>query len=297
MKNKLTREERSIAWADHAALGPYSLWAVLFILVPLVFVAYYAFTDNNFQFTLENIQRFFTATSQVMQDDGSTQEVHTYLVIFWRSLKLAVISTLICLVMAYPLAYIMARAEEKVQKTFMTIIMIPMWMNFLIRTYAWMTILQDTGILNTLIGKLGLGPVHIIGTETAVIIGMVYDYFPYMVLPIYSVLAKLDGRLLEAARDLGCNGFSVLRRVILPLSMPGVVSGITMVLVPSISTFYISQKLGNGKFFLIGDAIEGQYVANNLHFAAAIAFILMVILLVCMAVVKYVTNRYVYGGE
>ena len=160
-----------------------------------------------------------------------------------------------------------------------------------------MTILQDTGILNSLIGKLGLGPVHIIGTETAVIIGMVYDYFPYMVLPIYSVLAKLDGRLLEAARDLGCNGFSVLRRVILPLSMPGVVSGITMVLVPSISTFYITQKLGNGKFFLIGDAIEGQYVANNLHFAAAIAFILMVILLVCMAVVKYVTNRYVYGGE
>lgn len=138
---------------------------------------------------------------------------------------------------------------------------------------------------------------HIIGTETAVIIGMVYDYFPYMVLPIYSILAKLDGRLLEAARDLGCGSLSVLRRVIIPLSMPGVISGITMVLIPSISTFYISQKLGNGKFFLIGDAIEGQYVANNLHFAAAIAFILMLILLACMTAVKYVTARYVYGGD
>ena len=179
----------------------------------------------------------------------------------------------------------------------MTLIMIPMWMNFLIRTYAWMTILQDTGIVNSLLAAVGLGPVHVIGTETAVIIGMVYDYFPYMVLPIYSVLAKLDGRLLEAARDLGCNSGSVLRRVVLPLSLPGVISGITMVLIPSISTFYISQKLGSGKFFLIGDAIEGQYVANNLHFAAAIAFILMLILLVGMAVMKYFTTKRVYGGE
>ena len=199
--------------------------------------------------------------------------------------------------MGYPIAYIMAQAKERTQKTMVTLIMIPMWMNFLIRTYAWMTILQDTGILNGFLSTLGIGTVHIIGTEAAVIIGMVYDYFPYMVLPIYSILAKLDNRLLEAARDLGCGSLSVLRRVIIPLSMPGVISGITMVLIPSISTFYISQKLGNGKFFLIGDAIEGQYVANNLHFAAAIAFILMLILLVCMAVVKYVTARYVYGGD
>ena len=178
-----------------------------------------------------------------------------------------------------------------------TLIMIPMWMNFLIRTYAWMTILQDTGIMNGLLYALGIGTVHVIGTEAAVIIGMVYDYFPYMVLPIYSILAKLDGKLLEAARDLGCGTLSVLRRVVFPLSLPGVISGMTMVLIPSISTFYISQKLGNGKFFLIGDAIEGQYVANNLHFAAAIAFILMLILLVGMTVMKYVTTRYVYGGE
>ncbi len=279
------------------ALVPYSIWALLFILVPLVFIGYYAFTDNSFNFTMEHFTRFFTATSSVTADDGTTQEVRTYLLIFMRSLKLAVISTAICLLLGYPLAYIMSRAKEQTQKTMMTLIMIPMWMNFLIRTYAWMTILQDTGILNNLLQKVNLGPIHIIGTETAVIIGMVYDYFPYMVLPIYSIMAKMDVKLLEAARDLGCGSFSVLRRVVFPLSLPGVVSGITMVLIPSISTFYISQKLGNGKFYLIGDAIEGQYVANNLHFAAAIAFILMVILLAAMALVKYVAGRCVYGGE
>ena len=212
--------------------------------------------------------------------------MHTYLLIFARSLKLAVISTFICLLMGYPAAYIISRASPRTQKIMITLIMIPMWMNFLIRTYAWMTILQDTGILNSLLGLIGLGPVHIIGTEAAVVIGMVYDYFPYMILPIYSVMAKMDAKLIEAARDLGCNSAGVLRRVVWPLSLPGVISGITMVLIPSISTFYISQKLGNGKFYLIGDAIEGQYVANNLHFAAAIAFILMVILLFGMALMQ-----------
>jgi len=292
-----TPEPKRRSGGMNIALAPYSLWSLLFIVVPLIFVAYYAFTDDNFRFTTENITRFFTATSELKADDGTISEVRTYLVIFMRSLKLAVISTFICLLMGYPMAYIMARAKERTQKTLVTLIMIPMWMNFLIRTYAWMTILQDTGILNSLLGLIGIEPVHIIGTETAVIIGMVYDYFPYMILPIYSIMAKMDLRLLEAARDLGCNSFSVLRRVIFPLSLPGVISGITMVLIPSISTFYISQKLGNGKFFLIGDAIEGQYIANNLHFAAAIAFILMIILLVCMALVKYITARCFYGGE
>ena len=292
-----TSRNSQMAGTYRAALAPYSVWSFLFVLVPLIFIAYYAFTDNSFSFTTENITRFFTATSNMVQEDGSTREVRTYLLIFMRSLRLAVISTLVCLLMGYPIAYIMARAGEKAQKTMVTLIMIPMWMNFLIRTYAWMTILQDTGIINGILGKFGISPIHIIGTETAVIIGMVYDYFPYMVLPIYSILAKLDGKLLEAARDLGCGTLSVLRRVVFPLSLPGVISGMTMVLIPSISTFYISQKLGNGKFFLIGDAIEGQYVANNLHFAAAIAFILMLILLVGMTVMKYVTTRYVYGGE
>lgn len=271
---------------ERLILAPYSVWAALFIVVPLLFVAYYAFTDQSFNFTLDNISRFFTAKSTVADDSGAEKEVYTYLLIFWRSLKLAAISTLICLLTGYPAAYIISRSTPKVQKIMITLIMIPMWMNFLIRTYAWMTILQDTGIFNGLTGLLGLPPIHIIGTEAAVVIGMVYDYFPYMILPIYSVMAKMDIKLIEAAKDLGCNGLGVLRRVIFPLSLPGVISGITMVLIPSISTFYISQKLGNGRFYLIGDAIEGQYVANNLHFAAAIAFIMMVVLLACMALMQ-----------
>ena len=288
MRTKATRLQRLL-------LYPYGLWALLFILVPLVFIAYYAFTDNAFAFTTANITRFFTATSAVAAEDGTVSEVHTYLLIFARSLKLAVISTLICLLLGYPAAYIISRCNSKVQSTLITIIMIPMWMNFLIRTYAWMTILQDTGILNSALTALGLGPLHIIGTESAVVIGMVYDYLPYMILPIYSVMAKLDVKLIEAARDLGCNGFSTLRRVIWPLSLPGVLSGVTMVLIPSVSTFYISQKLGSGKFFLIGDAIEGQYVANNLHFAAAIAFVMMIVLLAAMGLLRALTDRKVMG--
>ena len=280
------RENDGLRLARRAALFPYGLWALLFMLVPLVFVAYYAFTDNDFRFTTANIVRFFTATSVV---DGVT--TRTYLLIFWRSLKLALISTLVCFLMGYPIAYILSRAPLRLQKVLITLIMIPMWMNFLIRTYAWMTILQDTGILNSLLRALSLRPVPIIGTEGAVVIGMVYDYFPYMILPIYSVMVKMDPKLEEAARDLGCDSFGVLRRVTFPLSLPGVISGITMVLIPSISTFYISQKLGNGKFYLIGDAIEGQYAANNLHFAAAIAFILMVILLIAMAFMQRYANR------
>ena len=287
-KTSQLRERRSLI--QRLALAPYSVWALLFIVVPLIFVAYYAFTDNNYRFTTENLSRFFTATSQV--NDGETvKEVHTYLLIFVRSLKLAVISTAICLLMGYPFALMISRASARTQGILITLIMIPMWMNFLIRTYAWMTILQDTGILNGFLGWLHLGKIHIIGTEGAVVIGMVYDYFPYMILPIYSVMAKMDVKLIEAARDLGCSGAGVLRRVIWPLSLPGVISGVEMVLIPSISTFYISQKLGNGKFYLIGDAIESQYVANNLHFAAAIAFILMLVLLVGMALLQRMANK------
>ena len=281
---------RAQSLIQRLALAPYSVWAAIFIVVPLIFVAYYAFTDNDFKFTTENLARFFTATSLVSEGE-TAREVHTYLLIFVRSLKLAVVSTLICLLMGYPFALMISRASAKVQGILITLIMIPMWMNFLIRTYAWMTILQDKGILNGLLAWLGLGRIHIIGTESAVVIGMVYDYFPYMILPIYSVMAKMDVKLIEAARDLGCSGAGVLRRVIWPLSLPGVISGVEMVLIPSISTFYISQKLGNGKFYLIGDAIEGQYVANNLHFAAAIAFILMLVLLVGMAFLQRAANK------
>ena len=292
-KNSLRAQKGLI---QRLVLTPYSVWALLFIIVPLLFVAYYAFTDNNYQFTTRNILRFFTETSPVLRG-GEMRETYRYLLIFGRSLKLAVISTLICLLAGYPFAYMLARAPAKVQSVLITIIMIPMWMNFLIRTYAWMTILQDKGIILNTLRLLGLElkDFHLIGTETAVVIGMVYDYFPYMILPIYSVMAKMDVKLIEAAHDLGCNGAGVLRRVIWPLSLPGVISGINMVLVPSISTFYISQKLGNGMFYLIGDAIEQQYVANDLHFAAAIAFILMVVLLVCMALMQRAANRRAYA--
>ena len=282
--NTAVREKASVM--QRMLSAPYTVWAMLFILVPLVFIAYYAFTDDNFNFTFDNISRFFNAISEITAADGSVTKVRTYILIFRRSVRLAIISTLICFLLGYPIAYIISRMKPKTQKTMITVIMIPMWMNFLIRTYAWMTILQDTGILNTFLGRLGIGPFHIIGTQSAVVIGMVYDYLPYMILPVYSVMAKLDVKLVEAAYDLGCNSLGVLRRVIFPLTVPGVISGITMVLIPSVSTFYISQKLGSGKFFLIGDAIEGQYIANNLHFAAAIAFIMMIVLLAAMAVLR-----------
>ena len=163
-------------------------------------------------------------------------------------------------------------------------------MNFLIRTYAIMTLLQDTGILNTLLGVLGIEPIHIIGTETAVVIGMVYDYLPYMILPIYSVMAKMDPRLTEAAADLGCNRFAILRKVVFPLSISGVISGITMVFVPSISTFYISQKLGGVDTLLIGDVIEQHYVSSNYNMTASLSFVLMVILIVGLAIVNHYTD-------
>ena len=288
-----TRKQRSFC---RTALTPYTVWAVIFIMVPLGFIAFYAFTDSGFHFTLNNIVRFFTTISSMENSVGTNIEVRTYLLIMWRSLKLAFISTVICLMIGYPLAVRITKAGKKKQNILINLIMIPMWMNFLIRTYAWMTILQDSGIINSIISKIGIDPIHIIGTETAVIIGMVYDYLPYMVLPIYSVLIKTDDNLIDAAKDLGCNDRHVFKRIIFPLSIPGILSGITMVLIPSVSTFYISQKLGNGKFFLIGDAIEGQYVANNLHFAATMALILMVILMILMGIIKYMTGKFVYGG-
>ena len=279
MKNKNAVSARS-GFIQRILLTPYSVWALLFIVVPLFFIAFYAFTDSQMHFTLDNMRRVFTYR---ISEDAATPY---YIMVFGRSFKLAVISTLICLLLGYPFAYRIAHASAKVQSILITVIMIPMWMNFLIRTYAWMVILQDKGILNSGLSLLGLGPIHVIGTETAVIIGMVYDYLPYMILPIYSVMAKMDNKLLEAAKDLGCNSFGVLRRVIWPLSLPGVISGVNMVLIPSVSTFYISQKLG-GKMKLIGDEIEEKYANFDFNGAAAIAFIMMVLLLVVMALLQH----------
>ena len=265
------RDNRSLL--QRYAAAPHILWAVLFIIAPLIFVAYYAFTDAGGAFTLANIGEFFTPG---------------YLKIFLRSVKLSIIATAICLIIGYPIAYCISRCKPKTQRVLVLLIMLPMWMNFLIRTYAIMVLVQDTGVINSVLGAIGLGPIHILGTETAVIIGMVYDYLPYMILPIYSVMSKLDYRLVEAAADLGCNGFNVLRKVILPLSLSGVISGVTMVLVPSISTFYISQKLGGVDTLMIGDMIEQQYAASNYNMTASLSLVLMLILLVGLAIV----NRY-----
>lgn len=256
--------------------APYLLWSVLFIIAPMIMVVYYAFTDRNGDWTLANI----TALGAYSQT-------------FIRSIWYAFVATLICLVIAYPLAYIMSRSSMSKQRTIMMLVMLPMWMNFLIRTYSWITLLANTGIINTLLSKISIGPLHMINTPGAVILGMVYNFLPYMILPIYSIMSKLDYRLVEAAQDLGCNSFGVLKRVIFPLSLPGVISGITMVFVPSVSTFYISQKLGGGKYLLVGDSIEMQFQsAYNYNLGASLSLVLMVMIIICMIIMnKFADNE------
>ncbi len=249
--------------------APYVLWAAIFIVVPLLIVVYYSFTDADGAFTLENIK-----------------SLADYKEVFLLSVEYSIIATIITLVIAYPFAYIMSRKRESTQRIMMMLVMLPMWMNLLIRTYSWMNILEKNGIINNLLAMIGLEPLKMIGTPGAVIFGMIYNYLPYMILPIYSVMAKIDPSVLEAAEDLGSNSLSKLRRIIIPMSMPGVVSGITMVFVPSVSTFYISQKLG-GKIMLVGDAIEKQIQSlYNYNLGAALSLVLMVMILLSMALMK-----------
>ncbi len=255
-----------------AAAAPHIVWSVLFIVAPLLFVMYYAFTDADGGFTLQNFADLATAE---------------YLEIFLRSACFAFLATVICLVIAYPIAYFISKASPKAQKILIILTMLPMWMNFLIRTYSWMAILEDTGLINSFLSLFGIGPVHMINTAGAVILGMVYNFLPYMILPIHSVLSKLDPKLIEASADLGCNPFRTLIHIILPMSRSGIISGITMVFVPSISTFYISQKLGGGNFDLIGDTIERQFQsAYNYNLGAAISFVLMILILISMSIMN-----------
>lgn len=270
----IRKDNRSLL--QRYAAAPHIVWAMLFIIAPLIFVVYFAFTDAGGSFTFANVAEFFTPT---------------YLKIFGRSVKMSLIATAICLLIGYPIAYFISRCKPKTQRILNMLLMLPMWMNFLIRTYAIMVLIQDTGIINQALGHFGIGPFHIIGTEGAVILGMVYDYLPYMILPIYSVMAKLDYRLVEAASDLGCNGFGVLRKVIFPLSLSGVISGVTMVLVPSISTFYISQKLGGLDTLMIGDVIETQYIARNYNMTASLSLVLMLILLIGLVIVNHYSDQ------
>ncbi|MBQ9890134.1 MAG: ABC transporter permease [Firmicutes bacterium] len=259
--------------AQRSVIAPHVVWSVLFIIAPLLFMLFYAFTGPDGSFTFENVSRLFTGN---------------YVLIFVNSLCLALIATVICLIIAYPLAYVFTKLTPKWQKICMLLLMIPLWMNFLITTYSWMTILEDTGIINTILGKIGLS-VHMINTPGAVVVGMVFCYLPYMVLPIYSVMSGIDHKLIEASQDLGASSRQVLTKVVLPLSVPGVISGITMVFVPQVSTFYISQKLGGGTFQLIGDTIESYFtgVSVNYHFGAALSLILMVLIIISMGVMNH----------
>ena len=250
--------------------APYLVWAALFIIVPIGMVAYYAFTDSEGAFTLAN-----------------NADIGKYTDTFILSIWLGLLATVICLLIAYPLAYIMAQKGPEKQSTMTMLIMLPMWMNFLLRTYSWMTILEDYGLINTLITSIGLEPLQLINTRGAVVLGMVYNFLPYMILPIYTVMLKTDRSLVEAAQDLGGNKLDVFRNVTIPLSVPGVVSGFTMVFVPSVSTFYISQKLGGTGTILIGDIIETQFqTANNFHLGASLSFVLMILIFICLAVMN-----------
>ena len=260
--------------------APYHVWAAIFIVVPLIFVLYYSVTDADGNFSMQYIM-----------------DIGKYKDIMLNSIWLGFIATVISLLMAYPLAYIMARSKANVQRTMMMLVMLPMWMNLLIRTYSIMILMQDTGIINTVLTNLGLSPMHMINTKGAVVLGMVYNYIPYMILPLYSVMAKLDYSLVEAAQDLGANKFTVIKNVVIPHSLPGIASGFTMVFVPSVSTFYISKKLGGNTFSLIGDIIEMQFKsANNYNLGAALSMVLMVLIIICMMVMNHFTGDDDDGG-
>ena len=269
---------------------PYVIWMALFVVAPIIMVVIYAFSASVGGFTLDNFAK-----------------MGTYTVVFTRSFKLALIATAICVLIGYPVSYKMSKEGPRFQRLAMVLIMLPMWMNFLLRTYSWMAILENNGLLNQLFRKIGLIALYnnifgtdisffrMINTQGAVVLGMVYNYLPFMILPIYSVIVKLDHSLIEAARDLGANSVQVFRRVILPLSLPGVLSGITMVFVPSVSTFAISKMLAGGTEMLLGDLIEQQYMggAYNPYLGAAISLVMMVIVVICMVVM----NRFGEGEE
>lgn len=269
---------------------PYVGWMSIFVVAPIIIMVVYAFSTAAGDFSLENFAR-----------------MGTYTAVFTRSFKLAIIATLIALLIGYPVSYMLSKEGPQVQRIAMVLIMLPMWMNFLLRTYAWMSLLENTGLLNRFFEAIGLFDLingifgtnleyfKMINTQGAVVLGMVYNFLPFMILPIYSVIVKLDHRLIEAARDLGADSATVFRRVTLPLSLPGVLSGITMVFVPAVSTFAISQLLGGGKQLLLGNLIEMQFkgTAYNPQLGSAVALVMMLVVVVCMTVM----NRFGEGEE
>ena len=263
MKNKRS-------WFERVASAPYIVWSAIFIIAPLIFVAYFAFTDRDGAFTLDNLT-----------------SLSSYSETFVMSLGFSLIATTVCLLIGYPLAYCMSRTSEKTRSILMVLLMLPMWISLLIRTYSLMALLDNGGLVSTFLTSLGFEKLTFIGTDAAVILGMIYDFLPYMVLPIYTALIKIDRRYFEASADLGCNSLQTILKVTLPLTTPGIVSGITMVFVPSISTFYISQKLGGGSFDLLGDTIERQFQNQiTYHTGAAISLVMMILILISLAVMN-----------
>ena len=259
------------------AAVPHSVWVVMFIAAPMLFVLYFAFTDANGQFSFSNIT-----------------ELGQYGNVFILSIAFALIATVVCLLIGYPLAYFMSKQSPRAQKILMVLVMLPMWFNLLIRTYALMALLDNGGLINSMLENIGLSRLPIVGTNFGVILGMVYDFLPYMVLPIFTSMTKLDKRYIEASHDLGCNGWQTMTRVIMPLTASGVISGITMVFVPSISTFYISQKLGAGKIDLVGDTIERLFQNESTYgVGAAISLVMMILILISVGVM----NRFSDDGH
>ena len=258
-----------------ASSYPYVAWALLFVAIPLGLIVYFALTDAAGSFTLDNIIHAGIYSNVIM-----------------KSVWLSVISTVICLLLGYPLAYIMSRSNPITARTILLLVMLPMWMNFLLRTYGWMTILENNGIINQFFGLFGLGPFELINTQGAVGLGMVYNYIPFMILPLHSVMSKIGNDVIEAAQDLGASPVNVLSEVVVPLSMPGIKTGIIMVFVPAVSTFIISQMLGGGGNQLIGDIIELQFLGNayNPNLGSAISLVLMVLVLMVMSVSGFLSD-------
>ena len=257
-----------------ALASPYILWMVIFTIVPLAVVAYYAFTNSAGEFTLENLAN-----------------AATYWPTFLRSVGYAIAACVICLIIGYPVAYVIAQTGASAQRILYLLVMLPMCMSFLLRTLAWVALLRDTGLINTFLGFFGVGPLPLIRNAGSVIMGMVYNYLPYMIMPLYTVIVKLDPRLIEAAQDLGCDNVQTFRRVILPLSVPGIVSGITMVFVPAVSTFYISQKLGATENIMVGDIIETQFKGSlNRNLGAAMSLILMLLVFISIGLMNRFTD-------
>ena len=252
------------------AAAPHILWAIMFIVFPMIFVLFFAFTDADGNFSFSNI----TSLSQ-------------YGHVFVLSIAFALIATVVCLIIGYPLAYFMSKQSPRAQKVLMILVMLPMWCNLLIRTYALMALLDNGGLLNSLLESLGLDKVQIVGTNFGVILGMIYDFLPYMVLPIFTAMTKLDPKFIEASQDLGCTTWQTMTRVIMPLTASGVISGVTMVFVPSISTFYISQKLGAGKIDRVGDTIERLFQnPSTYNVGAAISLVMMVLIIISVGIMN-----------